>query len=187
MHLAHKHSLQPIQGAQFKFSRLRPPGFPTVRLAQLAAIVHRVPDIMLLAAEPWQVPEILRELELSPYWTTHYKPGQPSKAQPKRIGKQFVDTLLINCFIPIAVLYYRTLGKNEATNRVIDYMQRLKPENNRIVRRYSDYDFPAESALDTQGILHLERHYCRQSHCLSCAIGHQLMRAPKSSKTSSSS
>ena len=39
--LRHKYGLTPMEASQWKFLRLRPANFPTVRLAQFAALLHR--------------------------------------------------------------------------------------------------------------------------------------------------
>ncbi|NBR73956.1 MAG: DUF2851 family protein [Flavobacteriia bacterium] len=38
--LKHKQQLRPLVGAAVQFARLRPPNFPTLRLAQLACLYH---------------------------------------------------------------------------------------------------------------------------------------------------
>ena len=42
MYLKHKYNLQPIANNQFSFFRMRPNNFPTIRLAQLVSLFHKV-------------------------------------------------------------------------------------------------------------------------------------------------
>jgi len=44
-HLRKKYNLKPLDQHLWKFMRLRPVNFPTVRLAQFAALVHALPGL----------------------------------------------------------------------------------------------------------------------------------------------
>src|SRR5690606_3787948 len=57
--LKHKYDLLPLAASQWKFLRLRPANFPTVRLAQFAALVHQSAHLFSKILEA----NNLRELE----------------------------------------------------------------------------------------------------------------------------
>jgi hypothetical protein len=176
-HLAHKHQLAPLGKHRFKFAKLRPANFPTLRLAQLAALIYTWPDLLLLISQPEALRQEAGQILPSAYWQTHYRFGKASKPSKKALGGQFIENLLINCCVPMAVLYYQTLGKPEASEQAMELLQQLPPEKNRIVKQYQRYGFPAEHALDTQGLIHLQRHYCQPQRCLACAIGYKILKA----------
>lgn len=176
-HLQAVYNTRPLAPAQWRFARIRPVNFPTLRIAQLAAIGTHWPGPLDLAADPIALLKAPPALPVAPYWETHYRFGEPAKAPRKRgLGKTFLEGLLINALVPASVLYYRTLNREADVQRVLDSLQELHPENNKIVRRYTAHGFPAENALDTQGLLHLERAYCSPRRCLRCGIGQKLLQ-----------
>jgi len=177
-HLQAKYNLQPLEKSQWKFSRLRPMGFPTVRLAQLAGILSATPDIFRVAIGVEKPKEILELLatETSTYWKNHFTFGKESKEQEKTVSATLANQVMINAVVPTLFLYATIKHETETRFKVIDWLRELKAEQNQVVKNYVQVGFGAQSAFDSQAILQLYKNYCQQRKCLSCAIGVKLLK-----------
>lgn len=92
---------------QWKFLRLRPASFPTLRIAQLASLLHRCPRLFskLLYAGSVKEIHLILGTQTSDYWKTHYRLGVKSKSSLKIIGKQQINSIIINTIAPFFLLY----------------------------------------------------------------------------------
>src|SRR5690606_26888903 len=111
-----KHQLIDNLSGKPQFFRLRPPNFPTIRLAQLAQLLHRHEHLFhFLVAEPIDYESWVKSLQVTPsdYWQTHYVLGKESRKTTKKITANFVDLLLINTVFPFRFVYESYLGKND--------------------------------------------------------------------------
>lgn len=87
--LRKKYNLTPVEKHLWKFLRLRPQNFPTVRLAQFAALVVSSSHLFSKTQEAREVAQ-LRALftrpVVNPYWETHYRFEAASKPSGKNMG-----------------------------------------------------------------------------------------------------
>ena len=100
--LQSKFGLTPIPEFTWKFLRLRPSNFPTLRISQWADFLFRTKGRffgLFGAASLSQVKETLN-LRSSAYWDDHYCFEKLSEHQPKVMGNQSVNLLIINGLIP---------------------------------------------------------------------------------------
>ena len=63
--------------------------------------------------------------------------------------------------------------------RAFDILDKLKPENNRIVRMWHQVGINVENAGDSQALIQLKKKYCDKKDCLRCRIGYEYLKAPK--------
>jgi len=176
--LRHKYALTPLSGSQWKFFRLRPAGFPTVRIAQLAALLHRSTLLFstVLATRDIGDAEHLFVATVSPYWRTHFRFDKSSAPRDKTLGREFVHLLLINTVAPFLFHYGRAKGMPEHQDRALQLLERLPPECNTVVADWANVGQEARSAAQSQALLHLKAHYCDAKRCLECAIGTAILR-----------
>ena len=115
--LSAKYSLQPLHGWLWKFSRLRPSNFPTVRLSQLAAMLSVSGGLFSKILEAKDVREIKKLLEVtaSGYWDDHFVFGKRSRSFTKHAGSQAADILIINAVIPLIFVY----GTEQGFGRIL--------------------------------------------------------------------
>ncbi len=177
-YLSAKHKLVPASPLPFRFSRMRPAQFPTIRLSQMARLVQAFPILTdLLLDVGWQ--RLLQiELGVSAYWQKHSRWGQVVATRPRCLGQEQKEKLLSNVCLPLGNLYARAHGR-QRPDLFESMMSSLVPENNRITRKMTSLGFPNESAFDTQGLLHLYKQYCQQKRCLHCQIGQKLLHNSK--------
>ncbi|MBX3103299.1 MAG: DUF2851 family protein [Bacteroidetes bacterium] len=176
-YLQQKHQLAAMPPEQFVHLRMRPANFPGLRLAQLAALLHRLPHLFALIEQPAL---LHTPVQASAYWDTHYMPGKPGSARPKRLGRQALDHLVINAIVPFAACYYARAGKaqEDSRERLQGWLQQLAPEDNHITRIYTALGTSNTDAFRSQALLHLHKQYCSHRRCTECAVGHHLLKSP---------
>lgn len=175
--LARLHGLRPVPAAAWKLGRLRPPNFPTVRLAQWAVLltstVHGGYDHLLAHDDPKELCAAL-EVEAKGYWRDHYRPGQPAYPKSKRLGRAMAEGLIINGIVPYLFAMGRIRGHQPWEDRALSLMELLPAERNAITREWAGLGVEATSAGQGQALIELRNQYCTTQKCLSCAIGIQL-------------
>lgn len=172
--LQHKYQLQGMAAGQWKFSRMRPANFPTIRLAQLARLLVHTRHLFgkALAAQSIRDLHHMLDLKIGQYWKDHFRFDQPARQKrEKRLGKEQIRRLIINTIIPFVFLYGHRNDRPALTDKALRWLEELPAERNAITRFWQDYGIRAENAMQSQALLHLKRHYCTPRRCLHCAIG----------------
>ncbi len=179
--LQHKHSLQPIPLSFWKFGRLRPANFPTIRIAQLAQLLHRCPTLFsqVLEGSIDEVLHLFDDLVASDYWDTHYRFDTESKKKKKALGKSRIHLIFINCICPMLFSYGKYRQNQDYIDKAITLLETLPAESNAIVNQWASLSITPRHAIDSQALIHLKKTYCDQYKCVSCQIGHQLLTSRK--------
>ncbi len=175
--LSAKYSINPIHGWIWKFSRLRPVNFPTVRISQLAAMLSVSGGIFSKVLESADVERLkmLFEVDASEYWNDHFVFGKVSRAQKKSTGSQATDILLINAVIPVIFVYGRLRDQGDKCERALSMLEDIAPEENSITDEWKIAGISSGSAFYTQALLQLRNEYCRKRRCIECRIGSKLI------------
>jgi Protein of unknown function (DUF2851) len=178
--LSQKHGLKPISttGVEWKFSKIRPPNFPTIRLAQFAHLVHRSVHLFSKIIEKETITEVVELLEsdTSDYWTTHYTFDTASIQKSKSFGIKAIQSVLLNTVIPFLFLYGKLKGLPSFKNRALDWLETLPAEENQIIENWKALGMMPQSGAESQALLQLKNHYCDKQKCLDCKIGHSILR-----------
>ncbi|MCR9183104.1 MAG: DUF2851 family protein [Flavobacteriaceae bacterium] len=175
--LKNKFKLENSQVAPIQFFRLRPVNFPTIRLAQLAAVYSRNKQLFSKIISVTTKEEIytLFDVSASGFWDTHFHFSSVSAPRKKRLTKAFIDLLIINTIVPLVFCYRKHTGK-ELPEALITLMNSVKKEENTIVSRFNDLKPVAQSALHSQALIELKTNYCDKKKCLQCAVGNRLLQ-----------
>lgn len=176
--LQHKYGLTPLTPGQWKFLRLRPAGFPTVRLAQFAALVHQSAHLFskILEAQNLRELENLFDVQPGDYWLTHFQFDKPSVNRKKSPGRDFVHLLIINTIAPYLFHYGKSKNLEIYQTRALRLLEELPPEANSIVTGWAELGIPPRNAYQTQALIHLKTRYCDTKRCLECAIGNTVLK-----------
>jgi len=172
-----KYSLQPVDGWMWKFHRLRPANFPTVRLSQLAALLTHSDGLFSRVLECDDA-ENLRDLlgvRASEYWNTHYLFGKKVPRTNGQAGRQSVNLLIINAVVPLLFVYGKIKQQPERCEKAVDLLDRLPPEENNIVSDFTEAGLRPDSAFTSQALIELRTSMCRYHKCLDCHIGSSLI------------
>lgn len=175
--LSSKYSLQPLHGFIWKFARLRPANFPTVRISQLAAMLCGSGGLFSRALECNNIRQLkgVFEVEASEYWNDHFIFGKKSRFSPKHTGSQASDLLLINAVIPAIFVYGKTRDLKEVSERALSFLEDIPPEDNSVTDEWKLIGIEAESAFYSQALIRLRNEYCKKRRCLDCRIGARLI------------
>lgn len=176
-YLQHKFNLSPIDGHLWKFLRMRPTAFPTIRIAQFAMLIHKSTSLFSKIIEVDDIKEIIKlfQVDTSEYWNTHYTFGKESKSTEKRIGAETISLIAINSLVPFIFAYGISKAQNNLKDKAIKLLETIKPESNSIIDKFTDLGVKAESAYDTQALIHLKSNYCDSKKCLYCHLGAKLL------------
>lgn len=176
--LQKKHHLTPVQPHLWKWARMRPSAFPPLRLAQFAALINHSSHLFSTVLETTDVRSFrkLFQVEVSPYWDTHYRFEKISARKKKKFGKSMIDNILINTVCPMLAMYDQFQLKGHYLDRAFQWMKTLPPENNRYTREWEKAGESNQSAWDSQALLQLFKNYCLEKKCLECAVGAQLLK-----------
>lgn len=179
--LKHKYGLQPIPKTMWQFLRLRPPSFPTIRLAQFAVLIHQSLHLFskILEAESPKAIESLLKVEVSGYWLSHYVLDKPSKTRKKSLGKSTIHLIIINTIVPFLFLYGQMKGEEVYKDKAFRLLESLPAEKNSIIDNWKNLNLKAENACQSQALLQLKKHYCDQKKCLHCGIGNAILKKEK--------
>ncbi|HPR33637.1 MAG TPA: DUF2851 family protein, partial [Prolixibacteraceae bacterium] len=120
--LAKKYSLKGIECHVWKFLRLRPANFPTVRIAQFAALIHQSQGLLAKITEQNNVESLKAffDLTASDYWDTHYQFNRSSGNLPKTMGEESKNNVLINTVVPFLYLFGERNNRQELKHLAIE-------------------------------------------------------------------
>jgi hypothetical protein len=178
LHQKNKFSLKPVSGHLWKFLRLRPNNFPTVRLAQLAMILHERAHLFSEIIENPEYKHLngLFSVGVSDYWKDHYYFDRPSKVMSKKISSLTAELIMINNVVPFLFLYGKMKGKQVFCDKAVNLLESLSPESNSVTRKFTEFGIEPDSASQSQGLLELKANFCDLKKCLECRIGVELLK-----------
>ncbi|MBP6311836.1 MAG: DUF2851 family protein [Flavobacteriales bacterium] len=178
--LGQLHGLSPAPLAAWKFGRMRPSNFPTIRIAQVAALITRLDGhfgALLEHDDPEPLIDMF-DLEASTYWNTHYRFDSESKFEPKRLGRSSAERLVANVLVPYLFGMGKVQGQPHLAERAFKLLECLSPEVNKITANWVSLGVTNPNAARSQALIQLNNSYCRKRHCLSCVIGAELLKNP---------
>ncbi len=171
--------LHPISAHLWKFFRLRPSSFPTLRISQFAQLVSQSSNLFSKLLETTNAAQLEKffDVKASPYWETHYQFDKPSQKRVKSVGKNLAQSLIINAWVPLLFEYGRAHGDDETRERAIDLLRQMPAEENSIIKTWRSIGIEARDAAESQALIQLYNEHCKSRQCLQCHIGIQVIKA----------
>jgi hypothetical protein len=176
-HLCYKYQLRPLQKEIFKFSKLRPANFPTVRLVQFAHLIHKKPQLITspyIFASYDELRSVL-EIEVQGYWMNRFKPDGAITKKKTDFGLASIESVIINTFAPFFFFYAKKTGKTEFRERSIELLNKCMPEENSKTKLFQSKKQLLDNAAGSQATINLYDNYCISKKCLQCGIGVALL------------
>ena len=173
-----KHHLRPIDKYLWKYMRLRPCNFPSLRLAQFAALIIRSNHLFSKIIDEKDIAVIsamFNKLKLNEYWNTHYRFDQECKYSAASLGEEAINNILINTVSVFLFAFGIRTGSVIHRERGIMLLEGLKPERNAIIRKFNDIGINSSNSAISQALIQLKKSYCDQKKCLSCGIGIKIL------------
>ena len=162
----------------WKWGKLRPAGFPTMRLAQLARLVQEHASLFSVLVSTEVVIELLKAIQITPsaYWQTHFRFGKVAAKVSASLGGATAEGLVINVAAPLLAAYAKHRDVPDLLDRAISLLEQLPAEDNRITRLWDGIGLSVRNAFDSQASIELYNEFCTPKRCLNCQIGIALVR-----------
>lgn len=167
--LARKHSLVALKKEIWKYGRMRPQQFPDRRLAQWVELIHRSEHLFSKIKETEEAKSLSALFRQEAFFSPFHQ------RELSGISEESASLLLINGVVVALFAYGKAFQEEAMCERAFQLLNELKAEQNKVLRRYTDLGFQPKNALQTQGLLQLNRFYCEQKRCLHCGIGWKVL------------
>jgi len=177
-YLYKKYGLSGIESHIWKFMRLRPINFPTIRIAQLAMLIHHSSNLFSRILETEDLAELrkLFDVSASAYWDNHYRFNKISEEDRQKVlGETAFNNLVINTIAPLLFVYGDQHLDQAMKDRALLLLEKLAPESNQIIRKWKDLGIESRTAFETQALLQLKNKYCDHKKCLNCQLGAKII------------
>jgi len=175
--LKRKYNLIPMKSSLWKFMRMRPVSFPTIRISQFANLIYKSEGLLndILEASKLQFVISLLSVTASSYWENHYQFNERVVGKTKKLGSSSINILLINTIIPFIFVYGQMKNDNGMQEKALNWLNQIKPEANSITREFKSMGIIVDNAVQSQALIQLKNNYCSKKRCLSCRFGHLLL------------
>ena len=173
-----KYQLFEMSESSWKFLRLRPANFPTIRIAQFAQLIFQQKNLFSKIIEIEKIESLynILQTEANTYWKTHFVFDKESQANKfVKMGKSSLDILIINAVVPTLFAYGKSVDNDKYCNRAIEFLEKIKAEKNSIINHFKQFGLYAASAYESQALIELKNNFCQQKNCLNCAIGNKVL------------
>ena len=175
--LKKKYDLLPVN-TPVHYLRMRPSNFPSIRLAQLAMLVHQSSHLFSKILTQASVKELkqLMDVTANDYWHYHYLPDEISAFKKKKLGAAMVDNILVNTVAPMLFAYGHYQNENKYKDQAIALLEQIAAEKNNITGIFTAAGIPVRSAFASQALIQMKNKYCDQKRCLRCAVGNNILK-----------
>jgi hypothetical protein len=177
--LKNKFKLKPLEKHLWKFMRLRPLNFPTLRISQFSSLMYSASGLFSRVLECTSVDDLRScfSVDASSYWNDHYLFDVPSVFQKKTLGDAALNNLIINTVVPFFFYYGQEKNLPHYKDLAINFLENLPAEKNAIISKWTAIGIKPDSSSGSQALLQLKNEYCFKKKCLNCTIGSNLIRS----------
>lgn len=175
-----KFSLEPMESSVWKFLRLRPSNFPSIRISQLAFVVALAQGNFESVFRSIDIKTLMNVLAVSAsdYWNTHYTFSKESGTDCRKlIGVNTRRLMIINAIIPFVFAYVRRYGNEQEQRNIMNMLSFLPIEKNSKLDAWIECGIVPKDEGEAQALLLLRKEYCDKAKCLMCRIGHLVWKA----------
>jgi hypothetical protein len=164
--------------AQWRFLRLRPANFPSIRLAQLASVLYHQKNLFskIISVTSWKELIPAFSVKPSPYWLYHYQFFKKQRREIPSIGRMSIENIVINSIVPMLVAYGKAKDDQRFIDRAVQLLQETAAEKNNILRSWDAIGLTSKTAFDSQALIELHNSFCARRRCLDCTIGSSLLQ-----------
>ena len=175
--LQNKYLLLPIPKVAWKYLRLRPANFPTIRIAQFAVLIHQSAHLFSKIMEVDKLSDLvaLFDIDVSEYWESRYQFDKKAHKSIRKMGKSTIYSLIINTIVPFIFLYGKKRDDHRLQQKALSLLDEIPAEKNTIIQGWEKLGEKFDSASKTQAYIQLKTIYCDRQRCMDCPIGHAVL------------
>jgi hypothetical protein len=175
--LKEKYRLKPIH-QPVHFLRMRPGNFPTIRLAQLAALITGSAHLFSKIKDAKTVKEIKQwfDITANDYWHYHYRFGETSSFKKKTLGVAMTENIIINTVAPVLFAYGSYHDEQKYKDKALRWLEQTAAESNSITKGFQKLGIENKNAFDSQALIELKNEYCNKKRCLECSVGNAILK-----------
>lgn len=175
--LKKKYKLQPVH-EPVHFLRMRPGNFPTIRLAQLAALINESSHLFSKIKDEFSLSVIRKwfDVAANDYWHYHYRFDEMTEFKRKKPGASMVDNIVINTVAPVLFAYGNYHSDSKYKLKALQWLEETAGESNSITKGFQESGVENKNACDSQALIELKNEYCNKKRCLDCSVGNYLLK-----------
>lgn len=179
--LRKKYNLVPMQPSIWKFLRMRPVNFPTIRISQLAHLLSKNAGLLSRVTKIGSIDELMEvfDIQASSYWDNHFIFDKMTRGKTKLLGASSANLLIMNAILPFMFVYGSSNGNEDLSSRALAMFEQLPGEVNSSIAKWQDAGIKVSSAFNSQALIHLKKEYCDKRNCLRCRIGNLVLKDPQ--------
>lgn len=147
---------------RMQFLRMRPGSFPSVRLGQLAILIHNSAHLFSEIKESASVADVKKCF---------------AGVKKKRLGDDMVNNIIINSVVPILFAYGEYYKEEQYKLKALRWLEEIETENNSIIKGFRNLNIKSNNAFDSQALIELKTQYCDCKNCLNCGVGNWLLKS----------
>lgn len=172
-----KGKIKPVE-IPIMFLRMRPGNFPTIRLAQLAMLVHGSAHLFSKIKGAGTVKEVKKwfDVTANDYWHYHYRFDEASSFKKKNLGAAMIDNIIINTVCPVLFAYGNYHDENKYKDKALKWLEETAAEMNSITKGFKKLTIENKNAFDSQALIELKNEYCSKKRCLDCSVGNSILK-----------
>jgi hypothetical protein len=173
-----KYKIKPIY-IPLHFLRMRPGNFPTIRLAQLAMLVHESAHLFSKIKEAVSLGDVKKwfDVTANDYWHYHYRFDETSAFKKKKLGSAMIDNIVINTIAPVLFAYGNYHNEQKYKDKALKWLEETAAEKNTITKGFLQLQIENKNAFDSQALIELKNEYCNKKRCLDCGVGNAILKS----------
>ena len=142
---------------------MRPVNFPTIRLAQLAMLIHQSSRLFTEIKETTELKTVQRMLNVTAndYWHYHYVLDEASTFKAKRVGAQMINSLVINSICPMLFTYGLVMNDSACKTKAVRWLEETAAEKNTLTNGYARLGVSLQNACDSQALMYIRTRSAR--------------------------
>jgi hypothetical protein len=171
------YQLNTLNNSVWKFSRMHPQNFPTIRIAQFVQfikIIHLVSEA-LNDENSYSFWKEMLQLKLTAYWESHYYFSRKTKSGKNLFGNNSINLIIINSIVPLILFNSKLKSSKNLYSNALEIMKLTMPEKNTITKKFIDIICKPQNGIDSQALNYLYKDLCLKSACNNCLIGKKIL------------
>ncbi len=157
---------------------MRPGNFPTIRLAQLAMLVHESAHLFSKIKEAGSVKEVKKwfDLRLMITGIIIIVLMKHLLIKRKNLVIAMIDNIIINTVVPVLFAYGNYHDEKKYKEKALQWLEEMLPKKIPLQKDFIKLAIENKNAYDSQALIELKNEYCNKKRCLDCGVGNAILK-----------